>query len=329
MSDRLSEEEREKTLQEGRRTLRIETEALESLSPRLGIEFIRAVEIIHACRGKVIVTGIGKSGHICKKIAATLTSTGTPAIFLHSAEAVHGDLGMLSRDDTVVAISYSGETEEIHRLIPAVTRLGLPLITLTGDPESTLAGESDVVLDVSVKEEACSLGLAPTASTTAALAMGDALAVALHRLKGLLEEDFAQIHPGGRLGRRWLKVGELMHTGSQLPCVPEDTVLKDAIFEISSKGLGVTAIVDGKGVLSGVITDGDLRRMIETNVDFYSTRVSEVMTRDPKGIDPDDLAARAVQVMESHSITSLVITDAEGRPTGIIHLHDLLKAGVV
>lgn len=316
-------------LSQGRRALRIEAEAVSHLVDRLGDSFVKAVEILFECRGKIVITGVGKSGLIGKKMAATLTSTGTPATFLHSAEAVHGDLGMLCKGDAVMAISNSGETEEIKKLIPAIKRLGLPVIALTGNQTSSVAEGSDVCLDVSVKEEACPLGLAPTASTTATMAMGDALAVALLKLRGFREEDFALIHPGGKLGRRWLKVNDLMHTGDEIPKVSEETILKDAIYEISSKGLGVTTIIDSEGKLSGIITDGDLRRMIEANVDFYNTLVKDVMTKGPKKINADDFAAKAVQVMETYSITSLIVTDKENRPTGIIHLHDLLKVGVV
>jgi arabinose-5-phosphate isomerase len=321
--------DRERILMEAVRTLKIESEAIRSLGERLGEGFVQAVEAIFHCRGKVVVTGIGKSGIIGQKIASTLTSTGTPAIFLHSAEATHGDLGMLCRGDVVMIISYSGETEEIQKLIPAICRLGLPLILMTGNPDSTLGKRSSMVLDIAVEEEACSLGLAPTASTAAAMAMGDALAVTLLQLRDFKEEDFALIHPGGSIGRRWLKVADLMHTGQGLPKVDEGSILMDAIMEISTKGLGVTTILDHKGRLTGIITDGDLRRMIEANVDFYKTPAREVMTRNPKKIEAEELAAKALQIMEAHAITSLVITDEKEYPVGLIHLHDLLKAGVV
>jgi arabinose-5-phosphate isomerase len=316
-------------LRQGKRTIRIEADAVRRLGPRLGDSFVRAVELLRDAPGKAVVTGVGKSGLIGQKIAATLTSTGTPAIFLHSAEAAHGDLGMLCRGDILLAISNSGEAEEILKLIPAVRRLGVTLITLTGRPKSSLARAGDVNLDVAVTEEACPLGLAPTASTTAALAMGDALAVALLKMRGFREEDFALIHPGGKLGRRWLKVSDLMHSGQALPMVRDDIVLKNALVEISHKKLGVTTVVDRAGKLRGIITDGDLRRMIERGVDFYAARVKDVMSKHPKVIDPDDLGARAVQVMEAHAITALVVVDGARRPVGIIHLHDLLKAGVV
>lgn len=321
--------DREEILKQGRKTIGIEAEAVGKLSGRLDDSFVKAVEILFDCSGRVIITGVGKSGLIGQKLAATFSSTGTPATFLHSAEAVHGDLGILCKGDVVIAISHSGETDEIRMLIPIIKRLGLPLIAMTGQSGSVLSKESDVSLDISVREEACPLGLAPTASTAATLAMGDALAVALLKIRGFREEDFAMIHPGGKLGRKWLRVEDLMHSGDSLPCVTEDTILKDAIYEISSKGLGVTLIIDGGGKLTGIITDGDLRRMIEANVDFYGTRVVDVMTRNPKRIGRDVLCAKSVQVMESHSITSLAVTDEKGRPIGVIHLHDLLKKGVV
>ncbi len=321
--------DRREILRQGRRTVRIEAQAVRALASRLDPAFVDAVELLSRCRGKVIITGVGKSGLIGQKLAATFTSTGTPAVFIHSAEAAHGDLGMLCRGDILIAISNSGETEEIRKIIPAVTRIGLKVIALTGKPSSSLGKAGDVVLDISVTEEACPLGLAPTASTAAALAMGDALAVALLKIRGFREEDFALLHPGGKLGRRWLKVSELMHTGDRLPKVAERTVLTDAIYEISSKGLGVTTIVNKRGKLVGLITDGDLRRMIEAGVDFRRTRVRDVMSKKPKMIAADDLGAKAVQVMESFAITSLVVTDGENRPKGIIHLHDLLKAGVI
>jgi arabinose-5-phosphate isomerase len=320
---------RQQIVAQGRRTVLVEARAVRELAPRIGRDFVRAVEILLGATGKVVVTGVGKSGLVGQKIAATFTSTGTPSQFLHAAEAAHGDLGTICRGDAVLAISNSGETEEILRIVPAVKRLGVPLIAMVGAPSSSLGSRGDVCLDVSTREEACPLGLAPTSSTTATLAMGDALAVALLLQRGFREEDFALLHPGGKLGRRWLKVADLLHGGDRLPLVGEETVLKDAIYEISSKGLGMTTIVDAAGRLAGIITDGDLRRMIEHGVDFYGTIVREVMTRHPKVIDRDDLGAEAVRVMEEHAITSLVVVDGEGRPEGVIHLHDLLKAGVV
>jgi arabinose-5-phosphate isomerase len=283
------------------------------------------------CRGRVVVTGMGKSGIIGRKIAATLASIGVPSVFLHPAEGIHGDLGMVSRGDLVLALSHSGETEELLKILPAIKRLGVPLISLTGNLDSMLAKNSDVVLDVSVAEEACPLSLAPTASTTAALALGDALAMALLEHKGVKPEDFARYHPGGSLGKRLLlSVEDLMHRGSDIPKVRPTTALKEVIYEISSKKLGVTTVVDDADRLRGIVTDGDLRRVLEKGGNDLLERSAEaVMTRDPKVIARAALAAEAVGLMERYSITVLVVTDAERRVEGVIHLHDLLKAGVV
>ncbi len=316
-------------LQRGRRVLEIEARAVADLARRLGGEFERAVEEIAACQGKVVVTGMGKSGIVCRKIASTLASTGTPAFFLHAAEALHGDLGMLVRGDLVLAVSNSGETEELIRLLPVIKRLSLPLIAITGNPESNLARRADVVLDVSVAEEACPLGLAPTASTTATVALGDALAVALLEHKGFRPEDFAALHPGGALGRRLLKVSELMHVGPEIPLVRESTSMREVVLEMTSKRLGVTGVVNEAGRLVGVITDGDLRRGLERRGDILALTAADVMTCNPKVVEADTLGAKAVAVMEAHAITSLFIVDDEGLPAGIIHLHDLLRAGVV
>lgn len=314
----------------GRRVLRIEADAILGLIPKLDERFDRAVEILRDCRGRVVLTGMGKSGSIAQKIASTLASTGTPAFFLHPAEGSHGDLGVLVRGDVVVAVSNSGETDELIELLPAIKRLGLKLIALVGDPASTLARQSDVAIDVSVAEEACPMVLAPTASTTAALAMGDALAVALLEERGFGEEDFALLHPAGSLGRRLLwRVQDLMHIGEQLPVVSEEALMRDAIAEISRKKLGMTAVVDAAGKLSGIITDGDLRRALQKGVDLLQRRVKECMTPNPKVIEKDALAAKALERMERHAITSLLVVDIERRPEGVIHLHDLLKAGVV
>ncbi len=300
-------------------------------------EFSRAVELIARCSGKVVVTGMGKSGHVCRKIAATLASTGTPAFFLHAGEALHGDLGMLERRDLVLAISNSGETGEMLDLLPMIKRLALPLIVLTGRHDSTLARGADVVLDVSVAEEACPLGLAPTASTTATLALGDALAVALLEYRGFSPEDFAALHPAGTLGRKLMRVEDLMHRGTELPIVRENTPFKETIVEITSKRLGVTGVVDAAGVLVGVITDGNIRRAFERLPDVQRAAARDLMTQarresmtgPPKTIAAEALAAEAVAVMERLAITSLFVTDAAGRPAGVIHLHDLLRAGVV
>jgi arabinose-5-phosphate isomerase len=307
-----------------------EANAITALADRLDGRFDSALDLLAACQGKVVVSGMGKSGIICRKIAATLTSTGTPALFLHAGEASHGDAGVFMRGDVVLALSSSGESEEIIRLLPLVKRMELPLIALTGDPRSTLAKGADVVLDVSVEEEACPLGLAPTASTTAALALGDALAVALLERKGFGADDFAVIHPAGALGRRFLKVADLMHRGDLVPTVNLSTPFKETLLEITSKRLGVTGVVDKKGELVGVITDGDLRRAMERVKDIRRTVAGDIMTRNPKAISSTALAAEALAVMERHRITSLFILDAGSRsPAGIIHLHDLLKAGVV
>jgi arabinose-5-phosphate isomerase len=320
--------------EQAKRVLKIEADAVAALIDRVDERFERAVEMILNCEGRVVVTGMGKSGLIGKKIAATLASTGTPALFLHPAEGIHGDLGMVTRGDTVIALSNSGETEEIARMLPALKRLGIKLISLTGNTESTLAKNSDVVINVGVKEEACPLGLAPTASTTAALAMGDALAVALLDKRGFREEDFACFHPGGTLGKKLLlRVRDLMHIGDAVPAVSEATLIKDAIYEISSKKMGVTSVLDGTGKLVGVISDGDLRRWMEktekTGENLLAKKAKDIMTRNPKVVSREALAAEAVAIMEKNSITCLIVTDRDAKPEGVIHLHDLLKAGVV
>jgi len=312
-----------------RRVLAIEAEALATLAARLDARFDDAIRLIAGRGGKVVVTGMGKSGHVGRKIAATLASTGTPAFFLHAAEALHGDLGMLERHDLVLAVSNSGETAEILGLVPHVKRLGLPLVALTGRPASTLARTADAVLDVSVAEEACPLGLAPTASTTAALAMGDALAVALLEHRGFRPEDFAALHPAGTLGRKLLRVGDLMHTGDEVPRVSIGSAMTDVLLEMTTKRLGVTAVIDAERRLVGIVTDGDLRRALAGGGDVLTRTVAEVMGRCPKTIEAEALAALAVATMERHTITVLFIVDADDRPAGVIHLHDLLRAGVV
>lgn len=310
--------------------LSIEAAGILGLKKKLDGNFRRAIELLLKASGKVVVTGMGKSGLIGRKIAATLASTGTPAFFLHPAEGLHGDIGMVLEGDVVIALSKSGETVEVIRLVPYFKRLGLSLIALTGDPNSTLARHADAVIDVGVSEEACPMGLAPTASTTAALAMGDALAVVLFEEKGFSARDFAMLHPGGALGRKLLTVEELMHTGDDVPLVSSGTPLKDALFTISAKRLGVTGILDESGALAGVITDGDVRRAVARGVDLSRTRAEEVMSNRPKRISSSDLAASALRKMEEHSITSLFVFDGEedGRLVGIVHIHDLLKAGV-
>lgn len=314
----------------GRRALEIERDALTALIPRVDAGFARACELMRACSGRVVVTGMGKSGHIGGKIAATLASTGTPAFFVHPGEASHGDLGMVTRQDVVLALSNSGETAEIVTLLPLFKRIGTPVIAMTGKPASTLATTADVHLDVSVALEACPLNLAPTASTTATLAMGDALAVALLDARGFTPEDFAMSHPGGTLGRRLLlKVADLMHTGDRLPRVAAGASLRDALLEMTRKGLGMTAVVDADARVLGLLTDGDLRRILDQNVDVRSASIDAVMTPGGKRIGADKLAAEAVALMEKHKITALLVTDAEDRLQGVLHMHDLLRAGVV
>jgi len=318
------------SIDHGKRVLGIEARAISDLIGRLDQRFSDAVDLLYACAGKVVVSGMGKSGLIGQKIAATLASTGTPAFFLHPAEGIHGDLGMVAKRDTLIALSNSGETEEVLKLLPFVKRLSIPVIALTGRPQSTLAKNSDVVLDVSVAEEACPMGLAPTASTTATLAMGDALAIALLEKRGFKEEDFAQFHPGGTLGRRLLlKVCDVMHHDQAMPRVDGRATVRDAILEMTSKKLGMTTVVDDHGQLVGVITDGDLRRFLEKEMDVSAVNAAEVASRSPKTIEHDALAARAVQVMEQFSITSLVVLDDNRSLVGVIHLHDLLKSGIV
>ena len=321
-------------IERAKKVLKIEAEAIEALINRIDERFEQAVKMILNCEGRVVVTGMGKSGLIGKKIAATLASTGTPALFLHPAEGIHGDLGMVMRGDTVIALSNSGETDELSRMLPSLKRLGITIIALTGNPESTLAKNSDVVIDVGVKEEACPLGLAPTASTTATLAMGDALAVVLLDQRGFKEEDFACFHPGGALGKKLLlRVRDLMHTDESVPMVSEGTLIKDAIYEISSKKMGVTAVVNTIGKLVGVISDGDLRRWMEktekTGENLLIKEAKDIMTKNPKVANKDSLAAEAVSIMEKNSITCLIVADRNAVPEGVIHLHDLLKAGVV
>lgn len=320
-----------KILKRAREVLNIEARGILALADRLNEGFVRSIDLLSRCKGKVIVTGLGKSGLICRKIAATLSSTGTPSLFLHAGDGIHGDLGMIMKDDIVLAVSNSGETDEILKLLPIIKRYGLKLIVITGNPQSTLSRTADVVLNAAVKEEACPLGLAPTASTTAALAIGDALAIILLEKRGFKEEDFAILHPGGTLGRKLLlKVEDLMHRGAALPLVFETTPMKDALLEITSKRLGVTGVADSQGNLSGVITDGDLRRSLENKGDLFRFQAGDLMNRNPKTIRAEALAAHAVAIMEQYSITSLFILEEGGRrPIGIVHLHDLLKAGVV
>jgi arabinose-5-phosphate isomerase len=319
-------------LNRAKRVFEIEADAILRLGERLDDSFLKAVDIILACTGKVIVTGIGKSGLVSKKIASTFACSGTPAFFLHPSEGMHGDIGMISPDDVVIAVSNSGETDELLLLLPIIKRRGLPLIVMTGNTDSVLARNGSVVLDVGVKEEACSLGLVPTASTAATMAMGDALAVAVLDRKGFREEDFALLHPGGALGKKLLlTVEDLMHVNDAIPLVDEHDSMKVSLIEMTSKRLGVTGVCDAQGALVGIITDGDLRRALERTADILATKAKEVMTPSPKTILKTELAATAVRIMEKHSITSLFVlhTPASQKVAGIIHLHDILRAGVV
>lgn len=314
----------------GRRVVRIEAQAVAALARRIGPAFDRAVAALLDCRGKVVVTGIGKSGAVGRKIAATLASTGTPALYLHAAEAGHGDLGVLDRDDLVLAVSHSGESDELAAVLPAIRRLGLPVIALTGVPASTLGRFADVVLDVSVRAEACPLNLAPTASTTATLAMGDALAVAAYEARGFSARDFAARHPGGALGRALLvRVSDLMHTGAAVPAVRVGATMRAALVEMTRKRLGVTTVLDRRGRLVGILTDGDLRRILQRDPPgLLDIPVERLMTPRPRTIGADVLAAEALRRMEERKITSLVVVDPRGRVLGIIHLHDILEAKV-
>ncbi len=306
------------------RVLRIESDAVAALADRLDERFDRAVELLAGCRGRIVVTGMGKSGLICQKIAATLTSTGTPSFFMHPAEAVHGDLGLIVSGDVLLALSNSGETEEIVRLLELVRRLGARIVGLSGAPDSTLARFSDVHLDVGVDREACGWDLVPTASTTAALAMGDALAVATYERRGFSAQDFARNHPGGRLARKLLQVGKLMHTGDGIPCVPVDASLRDAVREVNAKRLGMTCVVDDAGRLVGVLTDGDLRRRLLLDAPMAAP-LADAMTRDPSTIAADALAAEALKRMEQRKITSLPVVAPDGTLEGVIQIHDLWR----
>jgi arabinose-5-phosphate isomerase len=312
----------------GRQALAIEIDGLRAQLPRLGTDFARACRICLNCRGRIVVTGMGKSGHVGGKIAATLASTGTPSFFVHPGEASHGDVGMITRDDAVLALSNSGETAEILTILPVIKRLGVPLIAFTGNVDSALARIATVHLDIQVPAEACPLNLAPTASTTAALAVGDALAVALLKARGFTEEDFARSHPAGELGRRLLFVKDVMRSGAHIPTVRADTTLAEGLMEVTSKGLGMTAIIDDSMHVLGVFTDGDLRRALDRAADLHSTRMDQVMTINAKSVRPTMLAAEAVHLMEAHRITSLVVIDADKKIVGALNVHDLLRAGV-
>ena len=308
---------------EARRVLEVEAAAIVGLIDHLDSTFIEVVELVNATNGRVISMGLGKSGIICKKISATLASTGTPSFFLHPAEAIHGDLGMIVRGDVVLAVSHSGETEELVRLLPSIKRIGADLVAITGNPSSTLAKGADYHLNASISKEACPLGLAPTASTTAVLALGDALAMALLLRKGFKEEDFAFLHPGGKLGKRFLRVRDLMHTGEQVPIVDTTAPMHDAIYEMSKKSFGITAVVRGDRVLEGVISDGDLRRLLQRDEEIVKKTAGDCMKRNPVTIEANELASAALQIMEQRKITSLFIVDDARRVEGLIHLHDL------
>ena len=326
----LSGEESEKLKSLGLAVLRNEAGAIKALEARIGDEFARACGYMLACEGRIVVTGMGKSGHIGNKIAATLASTGSPAFFVHPGEASHGDLGMITPKDVVLALSNSGETSELITIVPIIKRLGVPLIALTGNPASTLASEADVHIDVSVEQEACPLNLAPTSSTTATLAMGDALAIALLEAQGFTEADFARSHPGGSLGRRLLlHIQDIMHSGDEIPVVQETAYLRDALVEMTNKGLGMTAVIDDQQRLTGIYTDGDLRRTLDSDLDVRNCRVSEVMTRGCKTARAELLAAEGLQIMQQNKINALLIVDDDQRVIGAINMHDMLRAGVM
>lgn len=317
-------------MQMARQVIDIEARAVVNLADTIDASFVKAVELLLNCQGRVVIIGMGKSGHIARKIAATMASTGTPAFFVHPGEAAHGDLGMITPQDVALLLSYSGESDEVLVLLPALKRKGVPLIAMTGKPQSTLAREADVHLNSAVAEEACPLGLAPTASTTAALVLGDALAVSLLETRGFGPEDFAVSHPAGRLGRRLLvHVRDVMHAAEELPKVQSGVSLKEALLEMSAKGLGMTAIVGQNNALLGLFTDGDLRRALDRNIDLLGASVNDVMTQNPKTIDQDRLAAEAVQILEAKRINGLLVVNAEGALVGALNMHDLMRAGVV
>ena len=328
--NQLPPEEQQRLRQLGLAVLTTEAEAITRLAERIDGNFVQACQFMLECRGRIVVTGMGKSGHVGSKIAATLASTGSPAFFVHPGEASHGDLGMITASDVVVALSNSGETGEIITILPIIKRLGIPLIGLTGNPQSTLSREADVSIDVSVAKEACPLGLAPTASTTATLAMGDALAVALLEARGFTETDFARSHPGGSLGRRLLlHVADIMHTGQQIPVIGEQATISEALVEMSAKGLGMTGIIDADHKVTGVFTDGDLRRTLDQELDLHKSSVTSVMTRNFISTTQDKLAAEALKLMEDKKINALLVLDEKQQLVGALNMHDLLRAGVV
>jgi len=319
----------EEIIEKGKKVIRIESEAVADLLNSINENFVKAVEVILKCKGRVVLTGMGKSGLIARKIVATLNSTGTASIFLHPTDALHGDLGMVRIEDVVILISKSGMTDELAKLIPMLKRIGVKIITLTGEPDSPLAKESDVVLNVHVNEEACPHHLAPTSSTTATLVMGDALSVVLLQLRNFTPEDFAFLHPGGSLGKRLsLQIKEIMITGDKIPAVSVDTSIKDVILEITSKRLGTTCVIDELGILKGIITDGDLRRLLERTLEIKNLKASDILTKNPKVMRQEYLASFALQQMENYKITTLIIVDDNHKPIGIVHLHDLINLGL-
>ena len=319
----------EKLRELGLAVIQVEAQAVNKLAEQINEQFVFACKLLFACKGRVIVMGMGKSGHIAGKIAATLASTGTPAFFVHAGEASHGDLGMITEQDVVLALSNSGETGEVLTILPIIKRLGVPLIAITGNPQSTLAKFSTVSLNVAVDQEACPLGLAPTASTTAALVMGDALAISLLDARGFSRDDFALSHPGGSLGKRLLlRVKDIMHVGPEMPSVPESALISHALLEMTEKKLGMTVIVEGNNRVIGIFTDGDLRRMLGRNFDIHNTPITEVMTPHCAVISPDILAAEAMQIMEQKKINALIVVDEQGCAIGALNMHDLIKAGI-
>lgn len=317
-------------LASAKRTIELERDAVNDLLKHLNDDFSKACQLALACQGRVIVTGMGKSGHIANKIAATLASTGTPSFFVHPGEASHGDLGMITRNDVVIALSNSGETREVLSILPLIKRMNAPLVSITGNPESTLSLSADANLNVTICQEACPLGLAPTSSTTASLVIGDALAIALLEARGFSAEDFAFSHPGGSLGRRLLlKVSDIMHSGADIPKVSDTTMLKEALMEVTLKHLGMTTVVNSEGILQGVFTDGDLRRTLDHDTDMKSTPITEVMTTHCTTVSSDILAAEALQIMQDKQINALIVLDDACRPVGALNMHDMLKAGVI
>lgn len=326
----IAEDIHQKICASGQAVVNTTAQAIHALHQRINHDFAKACYYLLDCKGRIVVMGMGKSGHIARKIAATLASTGSPAFFVHPAEARHGDIGMITQDDVILVISKSGETEEMISLLPFIKRLNIPLITITGKPQSTLAQMANVNIDVSVEKEACPLGLAPTTSTTVALVMGDALAIALLEKRGFTENDFALSHPGGSLGRRLLlRVEEVMHQQEAMPMVSQSAFLKTALVEMTQKKLGMTTVIDDSGKLVGVFTDGDVRRAFDKNADVHQTQISQVMTKNPKVISPQMLAAEALHIMETYKITSLIVSNPNNKPIGVVHMHDILRAGVV